>query len=120
MGERMIRLNLGSIGVNKEDWALLKERYTREEIRQLVINNGIDTLGILSEEIALDKEGVPSQWRDNLDLIEAWRKRQNREIIEIEVCPYCGDERGEKMMCCHECHFEIIKVYEDTLEEVES
>jgi hypothetical protein len=25
---------------------------------------------------------------------------------EIEVCPYCGEEKKEKASCCGEVHFE--------------
>lgn len=44
---------------------------------------------------------------------------EERETILITICPYCGDEQGERIVCCGENHFEEVLVFEDTKEEVE-
>ena len=37
------------------------------------------------------------------------------ELQQVEVCPYCGSERGEKLSCCGEVHFVTMsrKAWED-------
>lgn len=40
-----IRLNLGSVLIDRDDWEYLRKRgYTREDIRQLIVQNGEESL----------------------------------------------------------------------------
>lgn len=38
-------------------------------------------------------------------IMKSWVEQYLDEQAEVEYCPYCMNERGEKMSCCHEVHF---------------
>lgn len=44
--------------------------------------------------------------------LNAWLERHFNapEVEKVERCAYCGEDKGEKISCCGEIHFETVEI----------
>ena len=66
-----------------------------------------------------------TQWLDEKEINEVidclkskWittgpKMRKFEDLQEIQVCPYCGEEKEEAMLCCGECHIDVAYITPD-------
>lgn len=60
----MIKLNLGTILITKDEWKEYRKHFTREEIKQIIIGNGESSLADTVYDLKNDEEKqADNDWR---------------------------------------------------------
>ena len=57
----------------------------------------------MSQEQFYQTVQMEQEWKEHT--MKSWVEQYLDEQADVEYCPYCMNERGNKMSCCHEVHF---------------
>lgn len=79
----MIRINLGSILIDRETWKLLRKEYNREDIRQIIVQNGESALSDVAHDLYCDLNDIPIESRGNADSIDMHLERVKKARGEL-------------------------------------
>lgn len=57
----------------------------------------------MSQEAFYQTVQMEQEWREHQ--MKTWLEQYIQETADVEICPYCMNDRGDKMACCGEVHF---------------
>lgn len=74
-----IKLSLGTVYITKSTWETLRTKYSRDDIRQIIVQNGEETLLDVLTQLEQDIEQMPISVRaHSLDVQDNWRKNSKK------------------------------------------